>query len=205
MYLVESSSSSNSDDTRILCELMGNIGCEEISATTKRRQAAAACHPSPSASVALPSLKRQRTIETKSVKFAVEINEVIPTTTPTCTTVMVVEDQWYSGQDYVDFKKNVRRDVMHMTLFAGHHDSLRHLDFSQHSVVGIEKYCSSTHEQHAVKGARAQLVQAVLDQQALQRFLGMTDPETIRMMSQLHTHTSSQRAIQRAQAFVQSS
>lgn len=109
-------------------------------------------------------------------------------------------DQWYNRQEYSEFKANVKKDVMHLAELV-HQNSIREVDFNEHSVVGIEKYCCSGAQQDTTRNSRAQLVRTVLDQQSMQQVIGTKDPEMIRMLCQLHTQESSQRAQERAQAF----
>ena len=129
----------------------------------------------------------------KSVDFADNVSAVIPQDFSTA-------DQWYNRQDYSEFKVNVKKDVMHLAVMA-QCESLKKLDFNEHSVVGIEKYCCSGAQQNTTRNTRAQLVQTVMDQQSLQKVLGTRDDEMIRMLCQLHSQESCQKAQERAQAF----
>jgi hypothetical protein len=113
----------------------------------------------------------------------------------------ITPTRWYRRQDYAAFKATIKQDVMHMALLC-HSDSLRKLDFSEHSVVGIEKYCRAAKEQISAKQAQKQLVQAVLDQQALQKVLNLKDEETMRLTSLVYTQQGTLLALQRAKAFM---
>ena len=129
----------------------------------------------------------------KSVDFADNVSAIIPQDFSTA-------DQWYNRQDYSEFKVNVKKDVMHLAVMA-QCESLKKLDFNEHSVVGIEKYCCSGAQQDNTRNARAQLVQTVMNQQSLQKVLGTRDDEMIRMLCQFHSQESCQKAQERAQAF----
>lgn len=118
---------------------------------------------------------------------------------------LVAEDvdetcRWYSLQDYAQFRLNVKKDVVHLANLC-RQDSLNKVDFSEQTVVGIEKYCCSANAQHSAKYNKAQLIRAVLDTQAVQRSTGLKDQETIRRMSELLTQASIEEAAQRANAF----
>lgn len=152
------------------------------------------------------SIKRQR------VQFAeapIVTTATATTAAPTATLVVVPDDNtattatattaWYTPHDYATFRKNAKRDVLHMT-FAARENQMAQLDFAEVSVVGLEKYCCSSSDIDQMRDERKRLVQAVLDQQCLQKVLGVNDPEMILMMSQVHTHTASQKAQDRARA-----
>lgn len=135
----------------------------------------------------------------RSVSFS-ESLQVIPT--PPCAyDSSLTPWRWYRRQDYAAFKATIKQDVMHMALLC-HSDSLRQLDFSEHSVVGIEKYCRAGQEQISARRAQKQLVQAVLDQQALQKTLNLKDAETMRLTSLVYTQHGTLLAMQRANAFM---
>ncbi|CAB9504512.1 expressed unknown protein [Seminavis robusta] len=140
--------------------------------------------------------RRKRAV--RSVSFSESLKAFAPATNTT--EEVDATQHWYNRMDYDQFKRNVKQDVLHLARLC-RQDSLGKVDFSQQTVVGIERYCRSTREQYSAKKARAQLIRAVLDQQAVQRATGMEDQETIRMMSELHSHSSSQQAYQRAHAF----
>ncbi|CAB9499431.1 expressed unknown protein [Seminavis robusta] len=141
----------------------------------------------------------------KTVTFAVALTEDITSATGTGSYTLdasLKSSIWYSKADYVSFKAAIRRDVTHMAMLC-HRDSLRKLDFNEHSVVGIEKYCCSSQEQIKARSIQKQLVQAVLDQQTLQKTLNLKDEETMRMISLVYTHQGIQQALLRAKAFLQ--
>jgi hypothetical protein len=108
--------------------------------------------------------------------------------------------RWYSLQDYAQFRINVKKEVLHLASLCLQH-SLSKVDFSEQTVVGIEKYCCSADAQNTAKSNKALLMRAVLDTQAVQRATGMKDQETIRRMSELLTQASIEEAVQRANAF----
>jgi hypothetical protein len=108
--------------------------------------------------------------------------------------------RWYSLQDYAHFRMNVQKEVLHLANLC-RQDSLGKVDFSEQTVVGIEKYCCSADERYTAKSNKAMLVRAVLDTQAAQRATGMKDQETIRNMSERLTQANIEEAVQRANAF----
>jgi len=119
------------------------------------------------------------------------------TTTPTPnTTLNNKEDIWYTKSDYQEFRDSVKRDVLHMASMC-QSNCLDNLDFSEHSVVGIEKYCCSASEQRIQKSQREQLIQAVLNQQATQKLLKMQDDDTIRLICQVYTLTPTNKSMQK--------
>jgi hypothetical protein len=145
---------------------------------------------------------RKAAAATRSVSFS-ETLQVIPT--PACASdSSLTPSSWYSRQDYATFKAAIKQDVMHMALLC-HDDSLRQLDFSEHSVVGIEKYCRAAHEQISSRRAQKQLVQAVLDQQALHKILNLDGEETLRLTSLVYTQQGTLLAQQRASLFIETS
>jgi hypothetical protein len=142
-----------------------------------------------------PEAKKRRVV-IKSVGFAVSA-QIIPAE-------QFPEDEenintWYNKKDYETFRCNVKRDVCYMAnLFQA--DQLAQIDFNEYSHLGLEKYICSSQERKENKNLRKQRTQAVLNQQRLQRVVGMNDPETIRMMAEVFAQRAIEHAVARAAA-----
>ena len=132
------------------------------------------------------SIKRGRVV--KSVRFA-----PFATQYEAATSI----ETWYTCKDLDSFKDNIKRDVLRLADLCNR-KRLQDLDRSEYCPVGLEKYCCSAADQDHMKFLRTQCIKAVLDQQVIQREMGLSIPEHLRMVAQIFSTPNVEQAVARA-------
>ena len=142
-------------------------------------------------------LKKRRVSLQKSVSFASSEPEIIPYAC-TANDSSIKQLKWHTREDYRSFRLNIRRDVLYLSSQVNN-NLCQHIDFTEYSFDGIEKFFMSSNRINEEAGNRKQRLEAVLGQQQLQKFLGISDPETICVMAQMLSETAKEEALARAQ------
>ena len=146
----------------------------------KRSRFQAECFPE-------PSTKRRRVV--KAVRFSSSATQYEATTGL---------DTWYTSKDLASFRDNIKRDVKHISDLCKQ-KKIEELDRQEYSPIGLEKYCCSSSSQHYMKFLRSQCIRAVLDQQLIQRQMGISLPEPLREVSQTFSTPCVTKAASRAE------
>lgn len=135
-------------------------------------------------------IKKRRVSIVNSVGFNNTV-EILPTTSTSNAS------DWYSNADALSFRANVKRDVLHLAQLL-QQNRLPEMDQTEYCSVGIERYCCATATRSQAKVLKEQRVRAVLQQQAQQKNMGISDPEAIRRVAQQMSLEARDRAVQLA-------
>lgn len=129
----------------------------------------------------------QRNRRTRRVRFAPHTTEIKPTSKPTREEI---KKQWYCPKDYEKFVTEIQTVLSQWRGVGG---DMR--------VFDEEKYCTRGLEQQLQKGnalvrrmRNQRYTRYVLEQQSVQRYCGIHDPETLREVSLIFSTHDSQRA-----------
>lgn len=133
-----------------------------------------------------PNTKTHRVV--RSVRFAAFATQYETTSTG---------NTWYSPYELASFKLNMRRDVLHIANLCKQ-KRINDVDRTEYSPIGLEKYCCSIAEQNHMKYLRIQRIHAVLEQQFIQRQMGLSMPEPLREVSQTFSSPVVAKALARA-------
>ena len=133
------------------------------------------------------SNKRRRVVK-KSVRFAAFSTQYETTTSP---------ETWYNAQELTSFRDNMKRDILQIAELCAQ-KKIQELDRNEYSPLGLEKYCCSASAQDHMKFLRTQCIKAVLDQQSIQRQMGLSLPEPLREVSQTFSAPTVSKALSRA-------
>jgi hypothetical protein len=134
--------------------------------------------------------KKRRVSVVSSVGFNNTV-EILPSTSTSNA------NDWYSNADAVSFRANVKRDVLHLAQLL-QQNRLPEMDQAEYCSVGVERYCCAPATRNQAKAMKEQRVRAVLQQQAQQKSMGISDPEAIRMVAQRMSQQARDRAVQLA-------
>jgi hypothetical protein len=101
---------------------------------------------------------------------------------------------WYNHKEYADFRGNMMADIMAYRNAADVHSFFQSNHFC---VRGLEKYCfPETHE--LSKTMKRKRIEAVLDQQLIQRAIGSHDPQTLGLVAEVLAERSCKHALDMA-------
>lgn len=125
--------------------------------------------------------------KTKRVRFALNATEIEPMSEPTCAEI---EKLWYSPKDYEKFVTDLQ---IILTKWRSVNGNMSFFD--------AEKYCTLGLEQQLQKGnalmrrlRNQRYTRYVLEQQSVQKYCGINEPEVLREVSQIFSAQDCQRA-----------
>ena len=137
-----------------------------------------------------PETKRRRVSIRRTVGFSATVT-VMPTTSTSNS------NDWIQDSDAIRFRANVKRDVMVLAKYCKE-NRLKDMDQTEYCSVGVERYCCAPATRNQAKALKEQRVRAVMQQQAAQRAMGVSDPEAIRAVAQQMSKQARDRAVQLA-------
>jgi hypothetical protein len=114
--------------------------------------------------------------------------------------------RWYSRSEYNAFRQDMKMNFFMHSMYM-RRNSLsqqdKHTDVQVRPpqdmcIRGLEKFCFHSNHEAVVKDARKLRMQAVLDQQSVQRALGYEDPVAIRVVAELYSEKVILQALERA-------
>lgn len=109
-----------------------------------------------------------------------------------------LKQSWYSDEDYRQFVEDIRLTIrVYRGMGFGCHNSLLLMDPTRYSVRGIEEHVMQGSFQ-LKKFKLLSNIRMILDQQALQRSMGISDPNSLKMISMMRSRESRQRALELA-------
>ena len=79
---------------------------------------------------------------------------------------------------------------------------IKTMDQTEHSTVGIERYCCTAATRTQAKQSKQQRIKSVLQEQMMQKVLGVHDPEIIREIAQHYSRDARDKALQLAARLV---
>jgi hypothetical protein len=163
----------------------------------------------------LPPFKKSRTLDfplqfqvlpmpksTKVLRFAnVQEPEIIPDSRQEYD----CDARWYSRSEYNSFRQDMKMNFfmhsMYMrrnSLSQQNHTDARVSPPQDMCIRGLEKVCFYSNHEAVFQDTRKLQMQAVLDQQSVQRALGYEDPMAIRVVAELYSQKVVLQALGRA-------
>jgi hypothetical protein len=123
----------------------------------------------------------------KRVRFAPNITTIQPQTEPTREEIV---ESWYWPKDYQNFVTELQCVLTKWRSVGG---NMGLLDAEQHCTLGLEQQLPKGNA--LMRKLRNQrYTRYVLEQQSIQRYCGIHDPEVLREVSQIFSTQDSQRA-----------
>jgi hypothetical protein len=127
-----------------------------------------------------PAPKKRRL--RRAVRFSEREAEEIPSVNDESSTGQT----WYNRQDYAVFREDMKVDYFIQALLKKRSPDAPPVEVPpDHCIRGLEKICTDAESIQSCKSRRQQRVQAVLDQQRVQCFIGEADPTILGTIAQV--------------------
>ena len=138
----------------------------------------------------------------KTVSFAAQESELLQVIPTPEGEEYSFEDRWYSRGDYNEFRQDMKMNFFLHSMWMRKSQqkqpatSPRARPPKEICIRGLEKFCFYSN-QAAVKEMRRTRLNAVLDQQRIQKAVGIDDPMTIRMVAEVLSRRVAEQALER--------